>query len=80
MLESPYYSQAIHGPYELFDVGDFLLEEGGTLRNCRVAYATFGNLNSDESNAILIPTWFSGTSKIMEQAYVGIGRAIDPQK
>ena len=80
MLENDYYSQENHGPYELFDLGDFELESGGTIRNCQLAFTTFGELNANKDNAILITTWYSGTSKIMEQAYVGQGRAIDPDK
>ncbi len=38
-------------------------------------------LNAAKDNAILIPTWYSGTSKIMEQVYVGEGgHALDPSK
>ncbi|MBC8154948.1 MAG: alpha/beta fold hydrolase [Bacteroidetes bacterium] len=80
MLNNDYYSQENHGPYELYDLGDFTLEEGGTIRNCQIAYATFGQLNANKDNAVLITTWYSGTSKIMEQVYVGQGRAIDPDK
>ncbi|MBN9206982.1 hypothetical protein C1M51_13680 [Methylibium sp. Pch-M] len=80
MVDNEYYSQAVHGPYESFDIGDLVLEEGGTIRNCRIAYATFGTLSAAKDNAILVPTWFSGTSKIMEQAYIGPGRALDPEK
>jgi homoserine O-acetyltransferase/O-succinyltransferase len=80
MLENDYYSQENHGPYELFDLGDFELDSGGTIRGCQLAFTTFGELNTNKDNAILITTWYSGTSKIMEQAYVGQGRAIDPDK
>ena len=80
MIDNPYYSQAGHGPYELYDLGNFTLEEGGTIRSCQLAYSTFGTLNAAKDNAILITTWFSGTSKIMEQVYVGAGRALDPTK
>jgi homoserine O-acetyltransferase/O-succinyltransferase len=78
--DHPYYNQELHGPYELFDLGDFVLEEGGTLRGCQLAYATFGELNAAKDNAILMPTWYSGTSKLLEQVYVGPGRALDPEK
>jgi len=37
-------------------------------------------LNAAKDNAILVPTWYSGTSKIMEQVYIGNGRALDPAK
>jgi homoserine O-acetyltransferase len=80
MLKNDYYSQELHGPYELFPAGDFELEGGGTIRNCQVAYATFGRLSAKKDNAILITTWYSGTNKIMEQVYVGKGRALDPEK
>src|SRR5271167_1188477 len=80
MIENSYYSQDLHGPYELYDIGNLDLEEGGTIRGCQLAYATFGSLNTAGDNAILIPTWYSGTNKIMEQVYIGKGRALDPDK
>jgi len=80
MITNSYYSQEVHGPYELYDVGNLNLEEGGTIRGCKLAYATLGALNAGKSNAILIPTWYSGTSKIMEQVYTGKGRTLDPEK
>lgn len=80
MLDNAYYSQALHGPFETYDLGAFVLEEGGTIRGCQLAYATFGTLNAAKDNAILVTTWYSGTSKIMEQVYIGAGRALDPAK
>ena len=80
MPAAAYYSQDLHGPYETFDLGDFDLEDGGRLRGARLAYATHGRLSAARDNAILVPTWFSGTSKIMEQTYIGPGRALDPER
>jgi homoserine O-acetyltransferase len=80
MIDNSYYTQDVHGPYELYDVGNLELEEGGTIRACKLAYATFGKLNAAKDNAILIPTWYSGANKIMEQVYIGQGRALDPDK
>ncbi len=80
MINNSYYSQDVHGPYELHDIGNLELEEGGTIRGCKLAYATFGTLNAAKDNAILVPTWYSGTNKIMEQVYIGKGRALDPDK
>ncbi len=80
MLDNPYYSQETHGPFDTFDLGDFDLEDGGSIPSCRLAYATFGTLNAARDNAILVPTWYSGTSKIMEQVYIGPGRALDPAR
>lgn len=75
-----YYSQAIHGPFETHDLGDFELVSGDKIRGLTLAYATFGTLSEKRDNAILFPTWYSGTSKILELAYVGAGRALDPEK
>ena len=30
MISNSYYSQDIHGPYDLHDIGNLELEEGGT--------------------------------------------------
>ena len=80
MIDNPYYSAEMHGPYELFDLGDFVLEEGYTLRDCQLAYATFGELSSEKDNAILVTTWYSGTHQIWADAYIGPERALDPEK
>lgn len=45
------------------NLGDFQLENGQTILNCRVGYRTFGRLNAVRSNAILVPTWFGGNSE-----------------
>ena len=73
-----YYSHENHGPFELFELGNFSLEEGGTLHDGKLAYTTQGTLSAQKDNAILMPTWYSGTSKIMADVHVGKGRAIDP--
>ena len=75
-----YYTQENHGPFQFIDIGRLELAEGGVLEHCQLAVATHGQLNADKDNAILVPTWYSGTSKIMEQVYIGPGRALDPTK
>ena len=52
MINNAYYSQDAHGPYELHDIGNLELEEGGTIRGCQLAYATFGTLNAAKDNAV----------------------------
>ena len=80
MIDNPFYAPEFHGPYELFSLGDFVLEEGYTLRDCRLAYATFGELNEAKDNAILVTTWYSGTHQIMRDVYIGPGRALNPEE
>ena len=45
------------GQQQFASLGDFKLESGEAIRDCRLGYRTFGQLNSDKSNAILFPTW-----------------------
>src|SRR5690606_22731735 len=67
------------GPEQDDDLGDFEVEEGGRIPDCKLVYATHRELNEQKNNVILIPTWFSGTSKDYEP-YIGEGRALDPTK
>lgn len=76
-IENDYYTQQYHGPYDEFSLGAFELEKGSTLRDCTIAYTTFGELNDAKDNAVLFPHMYSGTSKDME-IYVGDGLALDP--
>jgi homoserine O-acetyltransferase/O-succinyltransferase len=69
-IENPYYSPETQGPNELVDLDDFVLEEGYTLRDCELAYATFGELNDAKDNAILVTTWYSGTHQIFRHVYI----------
>jgi len=65
--------------YELFDLGDVTLQGGATLRDAKLAYKTFGELNADKSNAIVYPTWYSGRHWDNEWL-IGEGMALDPSK
>jgi len=47
------------------ELGDFKLASGEVLRDCRIGYRTFGKLNAERSNAILVPTWANGTTAQM---------------
>ena len=65
--------------YEIHDLGDVRLQRGATIRNCKLAYKTFGQLNADKSNVIVYPTWYSGQHYDNEWL-IGRGRALDPDK
>ena len=65
--------------YELFELGDFTLQHGATLRGAKLAYKTYGELNADRSNAIVYPTWYSGRHWDNEWL-IGEGMALDPAK
>jgi homoserine O-acetyltransferase len=63
--------------YETFDLGDVVLQGGATLRDAKLAYKTYGQLNADKSNAIVYPTWYSGRHWDNEWL-IGDGMALDP--
>ena len=58
------------------DLGDIKLQSGEVLRNCRIGYRTYGQLNTDKSNVILFPTWAGGKTEHMAQG-IGAGRFAD---
>jgi homoserine O-acetyltransferase/O-succinyltransferase len=60
-------------------LGDFKLESGEVIRDCRIGYRTFGKLNDDKSNAVLFPTWASGTTE-QAKSNIGPGKLIDTTK
>jgi homoserine O-acetyltransferase/O-succinyltransferase len=57
-------------------LGDFKLERGEVLQDCRISYRTFGTLNTNRSNAVLFPTWALGTTEQL-QSSIGPGKLVD---
>lgn len=54
------------------------LASGQVIAPCRIGYRTYGQLNAEKSNAILVPTWYGGTSK--GHAYLASPQVLDPDK
>src|SRR3954454_14545004 len=65
--------------YETFEIPEFTLECGTTLRPAHVAYQTYGELNAAKDNAILYPTWYSGRHWDNEWL-IGERMALDPNE
>jgi len=61
------------------ELGDFKLENGEVIRDCRVGYRTIGTLNADKSNIILFPTWALGTTEQL-LSNVGSNKLADSTK
>ncbi len=60
LLTAPLSAQGVQ---QFAGLGNFELENGQTIQNCRIGYRTFGRLNAERSNAVLFPTWYEGTSE-----------------
>ena len=63
------YSLFAQNKQEYASLGNFKLESEEVIKDCKLAYRTYGTLNADKSNIILAPTWFSGTSAQLKSAY-----------
>ena len=62
------------------DVPNFMLQKGGFLPRVRRAYRTIGTLNAARDNAVLVPSWYTGTEADSEAYLTGKDRALDPAK
>lgn len=65
--------------YEIFELGNFTLQCGATLRGAKLAYKTYGTLNRDKSNVVIYPTRYNGRHSENEWL-IGEGMALDPNK
>ena len=60
-------------------LGNFQLENGQVIQGLRIGYRTIGKLNSQQSNVVVFPTWFTGTTKQLVDL-VGPGKLVDSSK
>lgn len=61
------------------NLGDFKLQSGEVLRDCRIGYRTAGQMNADKSNILVIPTWAGGKTE-QWVPNVGPGKMADTSK
>ena len=47
--------------HEILELGDVTLQSGDTLPDAKLAYKTWGSLNARGDNAIVMPTFYTGT-------------------
>jgi len=73
------YSQTSTDKKQQFvSIGDFPLENGQHIIDCKIGYRTYGRLNATRSNAILYPTAGGMTTYMME--LFGSGTVVDTAK
>ena len=89
---APAQAQDLITKKQVFELASFTTQSGRTLKNVKVGWESYGTLNADKSNAILICHFFSGTGhaagKYAEadkvagywDAIIGPGKAIDTTK
>ena len=58
--------------YEIFELGDVVLQSGLTLRGAKLAYKTHGALNPTRDNVIVMPTYYGG-QHLDNEAMIGTG-------
>lgn len=56
---------------QYISLGDFPLESGQIIFSCKIGYRTYGKLNTDKSNVIVVPTWFINGSESLEDVVPG---------
>ncbi len=64
---------------QYFELGDFELQSGAVLKSARLAYVTRGEWQPSRPNAVLFPTYYTGTHHD-NLKLVRAGRALDPAR
>jgi homoserine O-acetyltransferase len=62
-----------------FELGDVELQSGQVLPDAHLGFAAYGELNEARDNAIIYPTWYTGTHH-NNDPFIGTGKALDPAK
>ena len=65
--------------YDKFELGDVTLLSGEVLSSAFLVYKTYGKLDANKSNVVLLPTFYTGSHQ-RNEGFFGVGRAIDPGK
>lgn len=58
---APAQAQDLITKKQVFELASFATQSGRTLKNVKVGWESYGTLNADKSNAILICHFFSGS-------------------
>jgi len=67
------------GDQQFAELGACKLVSGQQIDGCRLGYRTWGKLNADGLNAVLVPSWFGGASNVFG-VVVGPDKMVDPER
>jgi len=65
--------------FNIFELGNINLLSGEILYSAKLAYKTYGSLNTKKDNVVVLPTFYTGTHK-RNEGFFGTNRAINPNK
>lgn len=65
--------------HKVHSLGRFGLVSGSDLPQAELAYRTWGTLNDDGDNCVLLPSYYTGTHQSYEP-WIGPGRMLDPSR
>jgi homoserine O-acetyltransferase len=75
--EQNIYAQAtIDKKQQFASIGNFRLENGQQINDCKIGFRTFGKLNAKRSNAVIYPTG-GGSTTFMVESFFGAGLDVD---
>ncbi len=60
IISFPIFSQS---ELQIHTIENFVTTSNDTIKNCKIGYRTFGELNKDKNNVVFMPTWHLGTSE-----------------
>jgi homoserine O-acetyltransferase len=72
-------SLAQDGQQQFASLGDFKLQNGEVIHDCRIGFRTYGRLNADKSNVIVFTTWFGGRTEQLAGNF-GPGKTVDTSR
>src|ERR1700754_592235 len=58
-------AHAQDGEQKFAELGTCKLASGEVILDCKVGYRTFGTLNAERTNVVVVPTWLNGRTEDM---------------
>jgi homoserine acetyltransferase len=65
--------------YEIFELREVVLQCGLTLRQAKLVYKTYGELNAARDNVIVMPTFYGG-QLAENEVMIAAWQALDPKR